>query len=225
MDSKENFDFWYAVNNTDVLVRPKRQLESFGTTTIDYFLVTEPMDAVHQIRIREGRIHAYRPQIIAPEGLIESLLEGFSESQSEDYLNWLRKNQRDLMLLKYGFKIRKEEVNTSLVHEKMEAVTDRLTAEIAERNQNLKALIRGVDEPWEVCLLKLMVEMVQESASLNATQLSRDPEGHHYEVNMAFQAANRDPSKIQELANLLKQRNLFEEYEDRFFSLVRSKKG
>ena len=66
MDSKEQYDFWYALDHSSVLVQPEQQLESFGTTVVHYFLVTELMDEVDQVRVREGKIHAYRPQIVAP---------------------------------------------------------------------------------------------------------------------------------------------------------------
>ncbi|MEM7394775.1 MAG: hypothetical protein AAF492_20780, partial [Verrucomicrobiota bacterium] len=80
----------------------------------------------------------------------------------------------------------------------------------------------GVEEPWEVCLIKLMVEVIRQSASGHFTDLQRDPHGVRHEIERAFRAAAKDRSRISELSQLLKQNNLFEEYEDRFFSLVRS---
>lgn len=221
MDSKQQYDFWYALNNSDVLIQPEQQLESFGTTVVHYFLVTELMDKVDQVRVREGKIHAYRPQIVAPSGMMESLLEGFEEEQAESYMEWLRENEHELMILKYGFKIRKEAIQTEVVNDKPDLVIDKLKAEIDERGRGMQALIKGVEEPWEVCLLKLMVGMVQKSIGLNANELGRDPDGHHREISMAFDAAASDSSKIQALADLLRRRNLFQQYEDRFFSLVR----
>jgi hypothetical protein len=150
------------------------------------------------------------------------LLEGFEESQSSDYLNWLRAHEEDLLILKYGFKIRKEAINTHVINDRLELVVDKLRGEIAARGGGMEALIRGVEEPWEVCLVKLMADMVQRSAMLNARELGRDPKGHHHEIDQAFRAAARDRSKLQSLANLLHERDLFEEYEDRFYSLVRS---
>ena len=94
---------------------------------------------------------------------------------------------------------------------------------MAERGRGMQALIKGVEEPWEVCLLKLMVNMVQSSVALNANELGRDPHGHHREINSAFEMAASDPSKIQALADLLHRPNLFQEYEDRFFSLEPSR--
>ena len=43
MDTEE-FDFWYAVNNTEIVRQPSGQLETFGTTVLNYFLLTEIMD-------------------------------------------------------------------------------------------------------------------------------------------------------------------------------------
>ena len=188
---------------------------------VHYFLVTELMDAVDQVRVREGKVHAYRPQIVAPSSVMESLLEGFEEAQAESYMEWLRENEHELMILRYGFKIRKEAIRTEVVNDKPDLVIDKLRTEIDERGRGMQALIKGVEDPWEVCLLKLMVGMVQKSIGLNANDLGRDPNGYHREVKTAFEAAASDPSKIQALADLLRRRNLFQEYEDRFFSLVR----
>ena len=222
MDSKDQFDFWYAVNNTEVVVQPRQSLESFGTTSIHYHLVTELMDTTSQVRVRQGRIHAYRPEIILPEGSLESFLEGFDEEQATDYVEWLRSHEESLFILKYGFRIRKEQIKTEIIHDKLESVLNRIRDEI-EGQDTLHALLRGVDEPWEVCLVKLMVEMVQQSAELNATDLRNDPDGSHHEINKAFEIAAKDASTIHDLAGILRKKNLFEHYEDRFFSLVRSK--
>lgn len=223
MDSKEQFDFWYALNHSEVLVRPEQKLESFGTTSVHYHLVTELMDATDQVRVREGKIHAFRPQIVTPQNFLESLLEGFEEEQASAYLDWLRKHEQELLILKYGFKIRKEAISTHVINDRIELVVDKLRTQINERGGGLQALIRGVEEPWEVCLIKLMTELVQRSVGLNAREIGRDPSGHHHEIDQAFLAAARDRSKIQALANLLHERNLFAEYEDRFYSLVRGR--
>ncbi len=223
MDPKEQFDFWYALNHSEVLVRPDQKLESFGTTSVHYHLVTELMDATDQVRVREGKIHAFRPQIVTPQSFAESLLEGFEEEQAGQYLDWLRRHEQELLILKYGFKIRKEAISTHVVNDRLELVIDQLRAQIAEKGGGLQALIRGVEEPWEVCLIKLMSELVQRSVGLNARELGRDPQGHQHEIEQAFRVAARDRSKIQALANLLHEREMFGEYEDRFYSLVRGR--
>ncbi len=41
-----------------------------------------------------------------------------------------------------------------MVHDPVEVVINRLQADVAGRNDPSQALIAGVDEAWEVCLLK-----------------------------------------------------------------------
>ncbi|HPC19674.1 MAG: hypothetical protein KBC66_05090 [Kiritimatiellae bacterium] len=224
--SPKEFDFWYAVNNTEVLELPRNRLETFGATLINYRLITELMDAVGQVRVREGRIQAFRPEILTPQALSESpLLEGFREGPSDDFIQWLREHESELILLKYGFKIRHETVTESVVHDSVENVVERVRADLKARQDPLAALVLGVDEPWEVCLLKLLFEVVRRSAPANARDLRADPDGSRHEIDRAFRRAAGDRSQLAPLAALLTRLNKFKEYEDRFFALVRSHSG
>ena len=225
MPETDPFDFWYAVANTAVVVAPERRLETFGATIIDYRLVTEPMDSVGQVRVREGRVQAQRPEIVTPEDFLRTVLEGFDNPESERYLEWLRRHQGDLLILKYGFRIRRDAVNEQLLTDSVEAVVERIQKEMKERPSPFGALLVGVDEPWEVCLLKLLVEMVQRSAPGHARELRQDPHGYRREIEEEFHAASRDPSLIPRLAEKLRKHGLFEAYQDRFFSLVRRWRG
>lgn len=218
----KDFDFWYAVNNTEVLELPRARLETFGTTLIHYRLVTELMDAVGQVRVREGRIQAFRPEILTPQSLSESPLEGFQGGQAEDFIRWLREHESDLVLLKYGFKIRQETTTESIVHDSIDNVLDRVRADLKSKEDPLGALVRGVDEPWEVCLLKLLFEVVRRSAPGNARDLRADPDGSRHEIERAFRLAANDRDQLAPLAQLLTRLGKFKDYEDRFFALVRS---
>jgi hypothetical protein len=224
MNEPDSFDFWYAVNNTEVVVRPRQALETFGATTLYYHLVAETMDSINQIRVREGRIHAYRPTILTSESLGATLLEGFGEEQAAQYLHWLRENEAHLMLLKYGFSIRKESIHEHLITDRMENVLERVRLEVDASVHPMHALIRGVDEPWEVCLLRLMVEVIQQSLTTNARDLQRDPRGDHHVIDTLFREASRDAARIPELSRLLEQTHLFKAYEERFFALVRARR-
>ena len=218
----KEFDFWYAVNNTEVLVLPRGRLETFGSTLINYRLVTELMDTVGQVRIREGRIQAFRPEILTPQSFTESPLEGFQTGQANDFVRWLREHESDMVLLKYGFKIRHETITESVVHDSVETVLDRVREDLKAREDPLSALVRGVDEPWEVCLLKLLFEVVRLSAPGNARDLRADPDGSHHQIDRAFRLAANDKSKLPPLADLLNRLGKFKDYEDRFFALVRA---
>ncbi|MGD9781363.1 MAG: hypothetical protein AB7V14_04325 [Kiritimatiellia bacterium] len=220
--SPKEFDFWYAVNNTEVLELPRSRLETFGSTLINYRLVTELMDAVGQVRIREGRIQAFRPEILTPQSLLESPLEdGFRTGPSQDFIRWLREHESELVLLKYGFKIRQETTTESIVHDSVDNVLDRVRADLKSKEDPLAALVRGVDEPWEVCLLKLLFEVVRLSAPGNARDLRADPDGSRHEIDRAFRRASGDRAHLAPLAALLTRLGKFKDYEDRFFALVR----
>jgi hypothetical protein len=220
--SPKEFDFWYAVNNTEVLELPRGRLETFGSTLINYRLITELMDAVGQVRVREGRIQAFRPEILTPQAFSESPLEGFRAGPSDDFIRWLREHESDLTLLKYGFKIRHETVTESIVHDSVANVVERVRTELKSREDPLSALVVGVDEPWEVCLLKLLFEVVRRSAPDNARDLRADPDGARHEIDHAFRLAASDRSRLAPLAALLTRLGKFKDYEERFFALVRS---
>ena len=52
MPAKTAYDFHYAVRNTDIILAPKRHIETFGNTIVNYAHVAELMDSVGQVRIR-----------------------------------------------------------------------------------------------------------------------------------------------------------------------------
>jgi hypothetical protein len=221
----DSFDFWYAVNHTEILIRPRQSLETFGQTTLRYHLVTEFPDAVDRIRVREGRILAYRPILLTPGSLDSSPLEGFDGPAVGRYLEWLRANEQNLALLQYGFKIRNEPLQEHCVTDRLETVLARVQAEVVRKNDPLDAVLVGVDDPWEVCLLKLLVEVASRSAPHNARELRADPDGSRREIEAAFEAAARDRSQRGRLATLLAKHRVFPEYEDRFYDLVRNGGG
>jgi len=222
MDNKA-FDFWYAVNNTEVLQLPNTVLDTFGNSIVNYHLITELMDSTTKVRIREGKIEAYKPQIIMPPSFDQSMLEGFGKEAAQ-YAHWLRDNEAELMFLKYGFAIKKSEINDHVISEKLPNVVDRVKHELVEKDDPMSALLVGVEEPWEVCLLKLMVEVVQRSAGKHMADLRNDPDGQRHEIEKAFFDAAKDKSKVDVVAAILQEHGVFDQYQDRFFSLVRGHK-
>ena len=220
------FDFWYAVKQTRVVVMPVRRLETFGNTILSYHMISELMDTVGQVRIREGRIQAYRPQIITPDGYATELLEGFGE-EAQRYAEWLREHSQELRILKYGFKIRKEEVNQHTVSDNLATVVERVEQAVRAKDDPLTAVITGIDDPWEVSLLKLMADMFGHSLPGNVREMERhnlfaSPEtGIRQAIDADFAAAGNDREKLKALGAKLQKLGLFSEYEDRFFDLMK----
>ena len=222
-------NFWYAVNNTEVVVMPSHHLETFGATRLHYHLVTELMDSVDRIRVREGTIQSQRPQIITPAVYASEVLEGFGE-QANRYLDWLREHAKDLRMLEYGFKVQKTEISEQVVTGHVSEILERVKKTVEARNDPLTGVILGVDDPWDVCLLKFMTDVIRLSMPRNVQDLNRHrlwddasgvPRGVRADLEKDFLAASRNPALIKALSMKLRRFGLFEEYEDRFFALVR----
>ncbi len=156
----------YAIENTQIIVAPQRRIATFGDTSFRFFLVTELMDTVGQVRVRDGRLHAERPQIITPGKIHQMLAEGFGE-RAEAFVEWLRENAPQLAALKYGFQFRKSDVQDNVLHGTLDEVLSRLREDVERSEDPLSAVIHGVDEGWEICLLKFAADMIQESSGGN----------------------------------------------------------
>jgi hypothetical protein len=163
-------DLQYAIENTRVILSPERRIETFGTTSFQFHLVSELMDSAHEVRVRSGKIEAERPQIVTPENAAKLSLEGFGE-RARQFAEMLQ--MRNAAMLKYGFQIRKNDYSESLVHDSIEAVLDRVKSQIPSAEVNFSAVIHGVEEGWEICLLKFTVEMIQQSAGGNFRDFKR----------------------------------------------------
>src|SRR5919205_4331068 len=109
-------DVQYALENTRVVVSPDRRIDTFGTTNFRFYLVSELMDSVGEIRVRDGRIAADRPRIVTPDHASRLLLEGFRE-EAQQFAQMLP--ARQAAFLKYGFEIRKSDLSDVLVHDSL----------------------------------------------------------------------------------------------------------
>lgn len=225
------FDFWFAVNNTEIVVPPKRPLETFGNTIINYHLVSELMDSIGKVRVREGRMQALRPQIITPSSYSNTLLEGFGE-QAKQYLEWLKEHEDSVRILRYGYTLKQEAFSEQVLTDSAEAVLARVKSDVADKKDPFAAVIKGVDDPWDVCLVRLFWTVIQNSAQSNIRELHERhmfemqdgiPAGLRDEIEKGFQAASKDATLIKPLGKLLQDHGLFERYQDRFFSLIQGR--
>jgi hypothetical protein len=162
--NKDDFD--YAIENTHVIVAPEQKIASFGNTSFKFYLISELMDRVDQVRVRNGKIHAERPQILTPEHYSQLLLEGFGE-KAQRYVDQLRERLHHIAVLRYGFQFRKTDVTEETLRESVDAVINRTKRLVENENQPLSAVIQGVDDAWEVCLLKFTIDMIERSSGGN----------------------------------------------------------
>jgi hypothetical protein len=164
-------DFNYAMENTRVVVAPGHAIETYGQTSFRFRLVTEPMDEINCIRLRQGMIHAERPRILAPQYLSKLLLEGFGE-RARDFAGWME-DQPNFHILRYGFTLKKTDLSETLIREPKEELLARLEEELQRDGDPMNALIEGIDDAWEVCLMKFTMDLIQRSAGGNMAEWKR----------------------------------------------------
>ena len=165
-------DIEYALEFTQVLLEPDRRIDTFGSTSFKFHLISELMDNVNETRVREGVIHADRPTIIKPDPYTDLEFEGFGE-QAEAFSQWLHENAADLSILKYGFNFRKDKVREDIIREPFNEVKDKVISRANDSANPLAAVIHGVDDAWEVCLLRFTVEMIGKSQGINVFDFKR----------------------------------------------------
>jgi hypothetical protein len=165
-------DIQYALETTEVIHEPDRRIDTFGSTSFEFHLLSELMGQVGVVRVRRGRIEAERPQIVKPEHYSDLMFDGFGE-QAEAFMGWLREHGANLSFLKYGFSFRASDVTEDLVHEHIETVKDRILGESHIISNPLSAVIQGVDDSWEISLMKFTIEMIQKSQGINVFDFKR----------------------------------------------------
>ena len=112
---------------------------------------------------------------------------------------------------------------------------ERINSRLTSDDKSLSAVIRGVDELWDVSLLKFIFEYTMASISANVDELgsrglmSPDPRHgvpraaiHRIETLFLRAEQGEDPS---ELKRELDSWDLFDRYQDRFFGLFKRRAG
>ncbi len=221
-------DIWYAVNTTRVILAPRQTLETFGATTIRYHIISELMDEANKVRVREGKVVSERPQIITPRQIASQLLEGFGD-QAREYAEWLQSHNEIVRILRYGLQFRKDEISQEVVSDSIDAVSERVTDTVGAGQDPLTTVLVGADEMWEVSLLKFLVDYIEHSAPGNIQDINQRAREEAYyrnaqarqEIEDDFRRAAVDPSYVKPLGAKLRRNGIFEQYEDRFYALVR----
>lgn len=223
-----------AVNRTQILRLPKQALATFGMTNIQYYLVTEPtyselVGKVSETVVREGRVIAQRPRIVTPYYL--SHLEGFS-TEARRYL--------DTLIKAYGantpglfYTYKNEPTTLNIVSDDLLSVVNRINEEIDKRGDPLTTIIKGEDTLWDVSLLKFISELTRGSFAGNVTEMgsrglldidsSGVPLDARLRIEELWQQVCQGEREPRELKEELDRWGLFDEYEDRFFSIFRKR--
>ena len=220
-----------AVSQTQMLRLPHQTLATFGTTIVNYYMLTVPVYSeivkTEETVVREGKVSSERPRVVTPYYLTR--LEGFSDN-ARRYL--------DMIIQQYGLHVpgifynyRNEQKNLVIVSDPLEIVAGRLKDEIDKRNDNLAAVIKGVDDLWDVSLLKFISEMTQNSLQNNVNEMNSMgllnidaagvPSEARFRIELMFIEVARGEREPHDLKEELDKWDVFPQYEDRFLSMFR----
>jgi hypothetical protein len=222
----------YAISHTVVLRPPKQTLSTFGTTNIYYYLLTEPsykelVEGEGETVVREGRVRAEKPKVVTPYYLAN--VEGFSE-HAKRYLNMIAREYGPYTRgLFYGYKNEPKELN--IVSSDMDSVVRKLADKIDMEGDRLATIIKGVDELWDVSLLKFIFDMTRYSLDSNVFELDRNglldvdsrgiPRDARQSIEQLFALVEKGELDPSALKVELDRWGLFGDYEDRFLRLFK----
>ena len=215
-----------AAGRTELVRPPRQRLSTFGSTTVSYYVVTglgENMSVV-----RDGKVIAERPRIVTPSYLVN--LEGFSES-ARNYIAMMAREHAHEPGVFYKYK--NEARNMDVVSESTRQVIGKLDARLEEEDDPLSAIIKGVEELWDLSLMMFIYDLTRRAVGGNIADFQRRgfldmdssnvPKEARVHIEELFQQVRRDASRAPELAAELNRWGLFSEYQDRFFGLLRGR--
>ncbi len=222
MDKK----FDYIAKNTEILRMSKHSLATFGVTNINYYFLSEITK--QKTKIREGKILSERPKILIPK-TPDEIFEGFGKGAGK-YADLLFKEfRKDLRILEYRFKNQMRKSSVTLLS--LKNIVAKINEKIDRQGDNLAVIIKGSDKEWGISLMKFIVEMTLKSLDSNITELREKgffeevpPDLRRYEIERLLKETEKNRVKIKELGRKLEKYGLFEEYEDRFFDLLKRRK-
>ncbi|MBM3944011.1 MAG: hypothetical protein FJ317_00770 [SAR202 cluster bacterium] len=228
-------DWMKAVERTWVARFPKQTLATFGTTNLSYFVVTEPAyrDMQPEKRegvVRKGKVVAQKPAIVTPQYALN--LQGFSPD-AYDYMRHLASQ--------YGanspgilYQYKNEAERMDILSGEAGDIARRIGDDLDERKEDLSVVIVGVDELWDVALLKFIYEFTSSSMSNNVREFqSRGmldaqpafggvPKAAIMHIERLFREVEQGRD-ADDLKRELDRWGLFEFFEDRFLALFRKK--
>ena len=223
----------YAAEHTYVVRPPKRSLATFGTTSVKYYLVTEPSyegvvgsanrpEAV----VREGAVRSERPQVC--NAVVPRAAGGLRRRGARVHRGDRSRVRPGRPGLRYSYK--NEHMETSVVSGTANEVAVRLGERLDREQKALEAVVRGVDELWDVSLMKFIYELTVGSFGTNYSEMeSRGllrmdrgvPEDARFRIETLLDQARRGEVEPSEVHRELERWDLFDEYQDRFLGLFK----
>ena len=237
-----------AMDGTSVILDPKELISSFSSTTVRYYMLTVPMYLDFEGRatdsetiIREGKITWQKPKLLTPSYMMR--VEGFSDEAKRAF-EMIASEDSDLAMILYRLRLAKDSERMDIVSESLNTVLDKIIDDINKRGEKHTAIIKGVDEFWDVSLSKFAQELMTKSAYFSQLPdmlernaigmnnngfpvVTRDsmgiPIAARKEIEIMFRLFEKGEVKPSKLKEELDRWGVFEQYQDRFLSFFRKK--
>ena len=223
--------FNLVMNNTKVILTPKNALSTYNQTKVRYHIVTEPLyKEVSEYKseesvIRHGLVTAQTPQVVTNDFLYR--MSGFGDEAKEFLKELGRVLGKNEPALLYNYK--NESTDLEIVSGNPAEVSERIKSRLISSDTN-HAVIRGINNLWDVSLLKFIFEYTKTSAKSNFRELNSSgmlevkngiPISVRKRIEELFNQAMMGNVRPKDLHKELNDWNLFEEYQDRFFSIFK----
>ena len=229
-------DWRRAIEQTFVVRFPKQHLATFGTTNIAYYVVTEPIyqevdpQKGQEGVIRTGRVIAERPAVITPTYGLN--VQGFSSEAYEYFRHMARQAGPNSPGILYQYK--NEAGKMDIVGGSPSEIAHRISGDLDSRKEDLSVVMVGVDELWDVALLKFVYELTSSSLAGNVQEFQSrgllDPQPQFGGLPRAaveqIERLFRDVElggDADALKGELDRWGAFEAYQDRFLAIFRNR--
>ncbi|MQF70274.1 hypothetical protein FIM12_08095 [SAR202 cluster bacterium AD-804-J14_MRT_500m] len=221
-----------AISATQIVKAPKQHLHTFGVTKLNYYVVTEPvykdlLQGPSESVVREGTVTAQRPAVVTPTYMAH--LNGFGEDAHQYFGELARNYGPNSPGILYRYTNEPGEMN--IVEGTVGAVAERISERLSDGGNNLSAVIRGVDELWDVSLMKFIFEYTVASIGGNIQELQRErlmhaspdsgiPQAAVDRINALFSEVKAGGNHS-DLKRELDRWGIFDKYKDRFLDLFK----
>jgi len=237
-----------AIEKTELLKKPEKLLSTYESTTVHYYMLSIPFyvefegkDPGSETVIREGIITWQKPKLITPNYILR--MEGFSDEAKQAF-HILASENADIALMFYKLKFVKDYDHMEIVSNSMSDVCRKITEDIDSRKDPFCAIIKGLDEYWDVSLMKFIYDLASTSAqfsqfpdmtkknllnlnSLGIPVISKDRSGiplvAKNEIENLFDLYKNGKIEAKTLKEEIDSWGLFEYYQDRFFNLFKKR--
>ena len=226
-------DLIKAVQKTRVARKPLQHLATFGTTIINYYVITEPIysdidELKKETVVRTGRVNSEKPQIVTPTYALN--LKGFS-SEAYKYLEFIS-NKFGVNSPGVLYQYKNEPGKINILNGSVEEVSNNIIKELNTKKDKLTAVIVGVDELWDVSLQKFIHDFTSESLVSNINEFNSRgllqpqdqfggvPKAAVQRIEILFNQVGfgADPEILKKE---LDRWGLFDHYEERFLNLFK----